>query len=435
MRVTRLVAIALVCQSIAACSSTTPTIAVAPTGGAAPTRDTPTEQVASATPPAATSAAPPTGFPLPTSAPSTTWRRFAVGEITHPRAVSEWDDSIWAVVPFGDQMIAVGRDTTGGSDFGFIATSPDGRTGWTREPDTEAVFRGAELGSLKTDGKIVLVLQSAWNSKGLPIVPHAWSSGDGRTWTPAPEAGNPAMAVGEHVWFSWFGPSPTGWLAIAVDDQGTASIAQSADGLTWGATTTMPGLFGDGVPRDIAPYRGGWVAVGGELEANRNANRTAPARAWWSADGLHWIRAPTDAGMPIREVIAGRSGLLGRGTVGDISGFGWSPPAEGWASAGGQVWGRAAMISPYAEIESDGVRIVRHDLDGSWAWSWNGVDWMPIEVPALPKALGPGQIVGWWLLPHGVVAETQTSRLIPGVDPERYGVQNDYGLWWLGARA
>ncbi len=202
---------------------------------------------------------------------------------------------------------ALGNEGYFGRRQGFVWRSPDGRS-WqaTVEPAFEHVtpLRIAALGAdLFVFG--LLATCPLIGDDSCADVPEAgnavWRSADGGAWERLPQV--PSMQLGS------VDDVAVGLGRIAVsgggsDEQQTASLWTTADGINWTATTDLAGL--DPISA-LAAGPTGLVAFGTryvpEIE-NIELN------AGVSADGLHFVAAaaPPLQGVAIEDVVAGPAG-------------------------------------------------------------------------------------------------------------------------------
>jgi hypothetical protein len=84
------------------------------------------------------------------------------------------------------------------------------------------------------------------------------------------------VAIGDNGFLAW------GWLRNRSDEEATAAMLTSADGVTWERSSLEPG------PRRVVSTAAwgpaGWFA------ATRNPYRDKPGEIWHSADGNSWVR-------------------------------------------------------------------------------------------------------------------------------------------------
>jgi len=340
----------------------------------------------SASPPSA-SAPVPTDFPgTPDGLSGAYWNSLTPGKPVYPKAFAgPGDQYIVDAVSFGDKMVAVGSDRAGTQARGLIAVSSDG-VSWTRPPDPDGIFDGVLLDKVLTDGRRILVLGQPPLPDGAQFDPGdtlAWTSSDGETWSEAPETGNPALDPSISSGDKYVFASHNGWFALAIDSTGGLSAARSVDGLLWTTSGGADHPFGGATVSSIAPFRGGFVAVG---------RRPSPlpdgmpiGAAWWSPDGTHWFDSAVDEGGPIRHAVAAVDGVVGLGSP-DYPCF-CMAGRQIWVSKGGKVWGRSSYGTDFAEYESDDHTIVLRSPTNSWQWTWDAPNWHTAKVPDLGSML------------------------------------------------
>ncbi len=224
----------------------------------------------------------------------------------------------------------------------------------------------------------------------------AWSSSDGRAWTPWPDGflglgSGGARLVG-------FAPCRDGALAI-IGTGGGLDAARTADGRTWLTSPVVTGTdpvvsFASSVAGGpggavVAPVRGttlqvttdcstwtpvrmdtpadsvitGVAAVGSGFVAVGIASPTSNPRAaaWWSPDGLAWNMAPVEnsAGLGFAMAPAvGASGLVAfMAVVGDTTGN-----MTLYSSADGKSWFPGSW---------EGTTFTKQNPDGTWSAAVN----------------------------------------------------------------
>ena len=249
----------------------------------------------------------------------------------------------------------------------------------------------------------------------LPIV--AWTSPDGRTWTPRllppewlsePSGQPPLFAVG-----------PAG---LVVASSGPAArLATSPDGSHWHLVPA------DGFPARFAltDLRGtatGYVAVG-RWRATDGRNQVA---SLWSGDGRRWPKVPTilstspgvgpdggpDVGLAVASLVVGRDGMvaIGRGvTAPDITRW--------WSSTDGRRWaamptftllgpttctGEGCGSQPNGALVGDGTRMVAV-RGGADAGAWTSSDGLAWQRLAFTGDIPADQATRAILLPGGVL--------------------------------
>ena len=180
----------------------------------------------------------------------------------------------------GPGFVGVGsalQDVTSGTYAARVATSPDGR-GWTAIED--AAFDGARMDGVAAANDVIVGVGST--SGVTPGGAVAWSSGDGMTWTRAPDS--PAFADAA---MSGVAAGPGGFVAVGTTPAGGAAVWISPDGKAWNRVPDSPAFAGARM-QSIAAAGPGYVAVGWGPE---------DAAVWTSADGMAWIRDPGGEGF------------------------------------------------------------------------------------------------------------------------------------------
>ncbi len=323
--------------------------------------------------------------------------------------------------------IAVGSQTDGGITTTPVWTSRDGGL-WMPVPfDTATTFwPGLQIvGVAEVRGGLVAltVLAGTWGcasacptySPAMPLM--AWTSSDGRSWTPntGPDVGLPA---------TWQGPpllaaGPAG--LIVASPAGSAHLATSVDGVHW-RTRSAAALPAGLVIRAIAGIAAGFSAVG-YVPVHADQFR---AVALQSPDGVTWegpfplhvvsasgaVLPGIDSSWAANGIVAARDGLIATGTVIATPGASlW------WQSAKGRDWlslpgwpplgpttctGEGCGLQPDGALVGDGHRIValRGGADaGAWTSS-DGRTWDRLSVTGDIPGDGATQAV---LLPGGVL--------------------------------
>ena len=434
MRTRRNLVVALVVVALAGCGSTTsPRPVASPVASATPQLTPGSSSVPSAT-------------VAPTSAPSTALPagppRAAFDLPVPPSADAAWTAIDWrklaADVPLGlvRSMLRWPR--------GFVAVGSDGSSTpiWTSQdgahwepllfntPNT--FWPGLQIvGIAEVRGGLVALtlLAGTWDcasacptySPSLPLM--AWTSPDGRSWTPhsGPDIGQPTDWQAAPL----LAAGPAG--LVAASPTTPANLATSVDGVHW--RTVSSGALPTGLAvRAVAGTTTGFTAVG-SLPVDADHVR---AVAMQSADGATWT-GPYPLGMPTASafilastglswgatgLVAGRDGLIAVGTFVATPGA-----ALWWHSANGRDWrslptyaplgpttctGEGCGSWPNGALVGDGHRMValRSGVDaGAWTSS-DGVAWQRIPVTGdIPGE----QAMSAALLPGGVLLSDATT--------------------------
>lgn len=368
------------------------------------------------------------GIPVPPAESATwtaiQWRRLAPDDpLRLVQSVLRWRGG----------YIAVGSVDSGGSNSTPVWTSRDGGL-WMSVPfDTATTFWPgllvvgvAEVPSglvalTLLDGSYQCGAACPTYSPALPLM--AWTSPDGRSWTPrtGPDIGSPAQ---------WAGPprlaaGPAG-LAVASPTAPTR-MATSADGIHW-RTTPARALPAGLVIRDIAGTAAGLTAVG-SLPVDAS-HETAVAEQ--SVDGITWtgpfaldlasasgiIRASTGASWRADALVSAQDGLIAMGRVTATPGA-----TLWWQTANGRDWrplpaygplgptactGEGCGLQPNGVLVGDGGRMIAlrgGSAAGAWASS-DGLAWHRLPVSGELPADEATQAV---LVPGGVLLSDGTT--------------------------
>ncbi len=213
------------------------------------------------------------------------------------------------ITAFGSGVVAVGMDSTGGSVDAAAWMSADGMI-WERVPPDEAVFGGPQaqvMWAVVPAGPGLVAVGQGGDGAGSagPGQPAAvWTSTDGRNWSRVPDqaallSGYPVGGPDSGDWARMDDVIVGGPGFVAVGRIGRcpetapctedAAIWVSADGVTWERSTieeavgiSFDRIFGVGTLGDAL------IAVG----SGRDAGMTwGPAVVWSSTDGGHaWER-------------------------------------------------------------------------------------------------------------------------------------------------
>ncbi len=287
-----------------------------------------------------------------------TWHRQTSGAATgHPMRLAAGQGGVVAVGTIGDQPA---------SWF-----SSDGLT-WTAHPKA---FPIPALGTDTVEITDIVARGNGWLAVGRrdpqcfigcglePKRAYVWSSADGKNWTRNPDqaalkdGGMDAVAHGE------------GGLVAAGTSKQAAAIWTSPDGLIWSRVPEAAMFKGPSTPDGPSPVhtmsvaaRDGIIVVMGNL----GYGETPAVRAWWSADGKAWAKAPVEkaAEGQVFSVAATPDRFLATGPSGE-------PSCRGgiWASNDGRAWRCEASgaqfkgFGPYAAAASDSVEVAV-GLDG-----------------------------------------------------------------------
>jgi hypothetical protein len=399
---------------------------------------TPGPSLAEATPP---SASPPRTAPQTPGAPTpvtidpsgTAWFTTPVP----PPAGAAWSALRWrrltpddplslvaSVLRWRGGFIALGRDVTSFPTTP-VWTSTDG-VDWQPLPfNTASTFWPGTLvpDVVESPGGLVALTSVATNCRGascpLAFMPptFAWTSPDGRAWTPQAPIDWLTSPIGSAPLVT---SGPAG--LVAASSGPAARVAVSSDGIAWRnlPKATLPAGF---ALNDLRGTPTGYVAGGAWLTGTNRQQ----AATLWSADGRHWSRTPallptlaptspglgSQTGSAMAAFVAGPDGVIavGRGVT--------APGATlWWQSRDGRTWTALPTFQPLGPtpsctgewcgqhpdgaIAGDGQRLVaiRGGADAR-AWvSADGSSWREIPVSGdLPGAAATQAT----LLPGGVL--------------------------------
>ncbi len=263
------------------------------------------------------------------------------------------------------------------------------------------------------DGRLVAV--GSAETTGAASTPQAWTSMDGRTWDVAAVDGDGRMAGVARA---------EGGSLVAVGERATGSAVRAAawfspDGASWtvidddGEFDAGPGCASTSL-EDVAAGPAGFVAVGTEWGEGSCGQHAA---AWWSADGVNWMRAADPGGHAMHAVVQTRDGFAAAGAGKADANEG--ARAAAWWSADGQAWTQADAIDDVdgfrgAEIQAlavdtHGVAAVGYSINADTgalapaAWrSGDGLTWTRADAeglvgssaqePAEPSGNGTGAV-------------------------------------------
>ena len=409
-------------------AASVPPSALTPTGTAIPTPAAPTpagpsiDTFATAVPPPATA----------------TWRAIHWQRLAPDNPLR----LVQSVLRWRGGYVAVGSAVSGGATTTPVWISRDGGT-WMPVPfDMSTTFwPGLQIVGIAEvpSGLVALTLLDGsyqcgsacpTYSRALPLM--AWTSPDGRSWTPTtgPDVGEPA---------TWHGPpriaaglaglvvaSPPAGLVVT-SPEGQTRLATSVDGIHW-RTRPASALPAGITLRAIVGTATGYAAVG-YLPVDADHFRAVAVQ---SVDGAMWsgpfplhlvsasgvILASTGPSWTATGLVAARSGLIATGTVLATPGG-----ALWWQSANGRDWrallhwpplgpttcqGEGCGSQPNGALVGDGHRMValRGGADAGVRTSADGVAWQRLSVTGDLPAEDATQAV---LLPGGVLLTDGTT--------------------------
>ena len=287
-----------------------------------------------------------------------------------------WQPRVHLVAPgtvFGPYLASVGgrlylvstSSAADGTESTVVRSSSDGKT-WEQISEPGAFENDGPrffVQGISDDGRGGLIVVG-----GLPggaaesIVPAAWHSADGRTWTRA-QVATPALArmsavaarpgaivaIGDGRVGGGSGSSPT--------DQSVNQMYAwfSADGITW-SQVDLPESSGF-IPAAVTSWSGGFAAIA-QLDGI-----TLSSSVWTSADGRTWEKSPQNFARFTPTAMAGFGGRLvavgnHQDTQSSAAGF---VPAS-WSSTDGRTWVESRASARQVATGFDDVTVVGDTL-------------------------------------------------------------------------
>ena len=262
-----------------------------------------------------------------------------------------WQPRVHLVAPgtvFGPYLASVGGrlymvstwSAADGTESTLVRSSGDGKT-WEQISEPGAFENDGPrffAQGISDDGKGGLIVVG-----GLPggaeesIVPAAWHSADGRTWTRA-QVGTPALARISAVAarpgaIVAIGDGRVGGGSGSLGDQSVNQMYAwfSSDGNAW-SQVVLPESSGF-IPAAVTSWSGGFVAIA-QLDGI-----TLSSSVWTSADGRTWQKSPQDFARFTPTAMAGFGGRLvavGNHQDAQSSAAGFVPAS--WSSSDGRTW-------------------------------------------------------------------------------------------------
>jgi hypothetical protein len=367
--------------------------------------------------------------PAATAAPSeglAGWRGLSwSGPVSPPDGVRLRDLLAW-----DDGYVAVGEVTLygAGGEAAFLVSS-DGLH-WTL---------GERVGA--GDGRFpahLVQLNDELFAFGPPSTdkPLIWHSADGASWSlldsPSWTTAWAAVRIGPGVadWEPTQHPIVTGLIDVAsgpgglvaignsIGDGGMAPvILHSPDGSSW-SPATLPAGSDSAILNAVAVHRGSFVIVGA-VGIGPDAEASVPA-AWFSSDGLTWIRAAAEDGPLFPQGVSGEFGSLISGSDGMVTCLGSREMSAGgrrfflpWASADGRSWRMVPGpdTSPACALTADdGERMVAlgpypyatREVPTGTSQAWVSADGAAWEVLNLSAPV-EDPVQRFWVVSDGVV--------------------------------
>jgi hypothetical protein len=289
-----------------------------------------------------------------------------------------WQPRVHLVAPgtvFGPYLASVGgrlymvstSSAADGTESTVVRSSSDGKT-WEQISEPGAFENDGPrffVQGISDDGQGGLIVVG-----GLPggaaesIVPAAWHSADGRTWTRA-QVGTPALArmsavaarpgaivaIGDGRVGGGSGSSPT--------DQSVNQMYAwfSSDGNAW-SQVALPESSGF-IPSAVTSWSGGFAAIG-QLDGI-----TLSSSVWTSADGRTWQKAPQDFGRFAPTAMVGFGGrvvAVGNHQDAQSSATGFVPAS--WSSTDGRTWVESRTSARQIATGFGDVTVVGDELVG-----------------------------------------------------------------------
>jgi hypothetical protein len=417
-------------------------------GGPGPGASGSPEPIATATPEATPTPSPEstptpaaTPSPEPTPTPIARWTGLTWSDPVTPSFVVHLKD----LVAWGDGYVAVGEvvvDATR-TEAAFL-TSRDGLV-WTVRSQFDSGADRFPRHVVIVDDELLAFSHANTDALGLPGASESlvWRSADGMTWS----------TVDSQSWRDawsdrWIGPLPAGWdelqqpiptglvdvasgpaglVAIGNsygDDRMVPVVLHSTDGRGW-SPVSLPADSISPLLSAVVPFDGGFVLVGA-VDAGPRVDSATPA-AWFSGDGVSWIRATVTVDQAIFP-----TGIVGIGEMGDATAgadglVGWWGHREmyaggprfmaAWTSTDGRTWeprdlntARPGLAHGY--VAGDGVRMVAlgpapitpmdpalwPGISQAWA-SADGAIWAALDMPRELDDV----VEGVWVVPDGVI--------------------------------
>jgi hypothetical protein len=256
---------------------------------------------------------------------------------------------------FGPYLASVGgrlymvatSSAADGTESTVVRSSGDGKT-WEQISEPGAFENDGPrffAQGISDDGRGGLIIVG-----GLPggaaesIVPAAWHSADGRTWTRA-QVGTPALARMSAV-------AARSGAIVAIGDgrvgSGSGSVADqsvnqmyawfSADGITW-SQVALPESSGF-IPSALTSWSGGFATIA------QVDGITLSSSVWTSADGRTWQKAPQDfVGFGPTAITALGGRVVAVGDFLDPKGSVGSLVPTSWSSTDGRTWVKSTAAS------------------------------------------------------------------------------------------
>jgi hypothetical protein len=291
------------------------------------------------------------------------------------------------VVPWSGGVVALGQPGDQGSLTAW--TSSDGRS-WT--PLTGTFGSAGSVEGAPCGDTVIVATQAA---DGATTV---WHSTDGATWT---SSSAPDLSFGDHTNMAG---NQLGAVAIVAP----RSVAFTSDCVTW-STVPLPGGPSSKVT-GVAVSNGRFVAVGDDGAA------TISPVAWSSEDGLHWTRAttPSNRNGGFQSVAGAADGLVAISstpTVPSVTTFWSSPDGAAWTVNTAPPLGVVTQGEGVGDVNGlfsgDGSRLLAYGTGptGGATEYWTSLDgthWTKLALTGDMTAAAAGEVTPF-LLPDGVL--------------------------------
>ena len=310
-------------------------------------------------------------------------------------------DAVLAAAPAGPGLVAVGASISPSerSNTAEAWTTPDG-TSWTRGTVDGAADAAMWAVARRPAGYVAVGSAGHWlptETSGMTGAA-AWTSGDGLTWTRAPDSPDFAGAVMQHIV-----SDGTQYVAAGADIPGRAGNEQppiwtSPDGLHW--TRVAAGFAfpaGDITVTALLATPSGFIATGSVVDGG--------TYAWSSSDGHSWsqLQIKAVAGPASGEQAASLTALVVFG--GTVVAVGGAQDAQGdqlraavWELEGPGVFVRIPSIPAFEGNPMDQAVISQNRLlVAGQRWNWIATllqppeptpSPTPVAVPSAPPMTG-----------------------------------------------
>jgi hypothetical protein len=211
---------------------------------------------------------------------------------------------------------------------------------WSQVPQDEEVFT-AHMQSVTVGGPGLVAVGGNEEDESSAAV---WTSVDGITWS---RVSHDEEVFGGAVMVSVTVGGP-GLVAVGWDeyeDESSAAVWTSVDGITWSRVSHDDEVFGGAVMDSVTVGGPGLVAVGQSLFERVNGGDGTAAAVWTSVDGITWTHVPDNEevfsgsrNLGMRSVAAGGPGLVAVGSADPHNG----EDAAVWTSVDGITWSRVS---------------------------------------------------------------------------------------------